>query len=261
MRQRPPQPLAGNAVAVEHDLREPRDPALPEAPRTIVHLAQSPHHHDFPKGALDVFEVNVGSTQRLLDWGVRHGVKRFIFASSGGVYGYGAAPFDETAPVQGAANHYIAGKRCGELLAEAYRGQMTVIILRFFFVYGPGQRARMLVPRLVKSVTEGLPIALAGQCGLRLNPIFADDAASAVQAALRLTESTVVNVAGGEVLSLRDMADLIGREVGRSPVFQHTDGPEGLDLVADITRMRTLLHEPAIGFQEGIRRLIQVSAI
>ena len=68
-----------------------------------MHLAQSPRYRDFPEGALDVFEVNVGSTQRLLDWACRQGVKRFIYASSGGVYGHGEAPFEEDVPIKVAA--------------------------------------------------------------------------------------------------------------------------------------------------------------
>lgn len=87
VREAPEHPLPGNITMIVHDLRNSEAPPLPEIPETILHMAQSPLYRDFPEGALDVFEINVGSTQRLLDWASRHGVKRFIYASSGGVYG------------------------------------------------------------------------------------------------------------------------------------------------------------------------------
>src|SRR5687767_3119548 len=43
-------------------------PGLPTRADAVIHLAQSPHYRDFPEGALDVFNVNVASTARLLDW-------------------------------------------------------------------------------------------------------------------------------------------------------------------------------------------------
>ena len=66
---------------------------------------------------------------------------------------------------------------------EAYQGEFVVVILRFFFVYGPGQSNEMLIPRLVKSVREGQPIALDGLDGLRINPVYVEDAVRAVVSA------------------------------------------------------------------------------
>src|SRR5262245_37137361 len=80
----PHRPLPPCAAVVVHDLQRPDDPPVPEAPETIIHLAQSPRFRDFPDGAVEVFDVNAGSVQRLLDWGVRSGVRRFIYASTGG---------------------------------------------------------------------------------------------------------------------------------------------------------------------------------
>src|SRR5688572_3473026 len=112
--------------------------AMPGGADTIVHLAQSAHFRDFPERARDIYEVNVGSTARLLEWGRRTGVKRFIHASSGGLYGHGDQRFreDDAVRVTEPLGFYLASKHSAELLVEAYGSLFTVVILRFFFVYG-----------------------------------------------------------------------------------------------------------------------------
>ena len=156
--------------------------ALPIGVDGVIHLAQSRRFRDFPEGARDVFGVNVESTAALLDWSVRTGVRRFVLASSGGIYGYGRDPFTEEHPVgsAGPLGHYLASKHCAELLSESYADHMTVTILRFFFVYGPGQRPDMFIPRLVGSIAEGRPIMLGGEDGLCTNPVHVTDAVSAI---------------------------------------------------------------------------------
>ena len=39
--------------------------------------------------------MNVSSTQKLLDFAVKNGVKKFVYTSSGGVYGFGKETFLE----------------------------------------------------------------------------------------------------------------------------------------------------------------------
>jgi len=258
LRASPGNPLPAGALPVVHDLRRGEDPALAEIPETIVHLAQSARYRDFPEGALDVFEVNVGATQRLLDLASRTGVKRFVYASSGGVYGHGEAPFDEEAPLapDTSLGHYLGSKRCGELVSRAYQGRMTVVVLRFFFVYGPGQRSTMLIPRLIESVRSGRPIVLQGNDGIRVNPIYAEDAAAAVEAAIGLQASTTVNVAGPDVLTLRRLASLIAEAIGHEPRFEVRGGAQPAHLVGDTERMARLLVPPQVGVAEGLRRTL-----
>lgn len=246
------------ANIIEQDLSRPlREGALPENVDTVVHLAQSEHFRAFPEAAADIFEVNVGSTFRLLDWARRSGVRRFVFASSGGIYGHGAGPFTEDHPIQPGTEigFYLSSKSSGEALVESYASCFKVIVLRFFFAYGPGQRETMLVPRLVRSVMEGRPITLQGSEGLRMNPVYVSDAAACVNAACSLEESHKINVAGDEVTSLRALGETIGAVVGRAPVFTMQQGQEPRHLVADVQKMRRLLVSPKVGLRQGIENL------
>ncbi|HEU5295319.1 MAG TPA: NAD(P)-dependent oxidoreductase [Burkholderiaceae bacterium] len=240
---------------ISHDLLRPlADAALPSHVDAVVHLAQSRRYREFPEQAADVFTVNVGSTLALLDYARRAGAARFIYASTGGIYGGGDHAFREgDQPAENLA-FYPASKQAGELLVNSYRAFFQTTLCRFFFVYGKGQNESMLMPRLVRSVRSGDAITLHGDDGIRINPIHVADAVDAVARCLLLGGHEVFNIGGSEVLTLRAIADEIGRIVGRDPVFTRPDQPP-TDLVGDISKMKALLGGPRIDLREGLRLL------
>jgi len=233
--------------------------ALQRGMDCVIHLAQSRRFRDFPEGARDIFGVNLESTAALLDWSVRTGVRRFVLASSGGIYGYGRDPFMEEHPVgsAGQLGYYLASKHSAELLSESYADHLTVVILRFFFVYGPGQRSDMFIPRLIRSVAEGRTITLGGEDGLSTNPVHVADAVSAVCSALNLEQSHRINVGGPTVLRLRQIGNDIGTALGRTPRYEIASNEEPSDMIADIGKMKRLLSVPSICFADGCRDVIR----
>ncbi len=126
-----------------------------------------------------------------------------------------------------------------ELLAENYAGLLGGAILRLFSVYGPGPGTR-LVTRLAQRILEGEEIVIEGEPGMRLNPIFADDAAAALEAALGLERQEVVNVAGSEVVTVSELVDRLGAALNRPAEIRYTGDRPG-DLFADTARMRDRL--------------------
>lgn len=226
---------------------------LPDDVDTIFHLVQSSKFRDFPDEAMDVFKVNVESTAKLLDFAHKSGVKRFVYASSGGIYGSGTQAFDEDSPItpSGRLGYYLGSKLCGEVLAQNYAQLMTVVTLRFFFMYGPEQDPSMLIPRLIDSVSEGRPITLQGEDGIHINPVHVADATHALESTLKLEESCALNIAGPEVLSLRKIAEIIGKAVGKEPAIEMQDAPAN-HIVASIEGMASKLVAPKISFEEGV---------
>ena len=255
-------PIAGapaNVRHVEADLARPLDRSrLPQRINAVVHLAQSSRFREFPEGAQDVFAVNVERVMDLLDYARQAGAGAFVHASTGGVYRPGQEPLRESdaLPAHEALGFYPASKLAAEMLARSFAGTMRVGALRYFFIYGRGQQRHMLVPRLVDSVRKGQPVRLQGRDGLRLNPVHAGDAAAATAAALELSDSATVNVAGPETLSIRAMAETIGEQLGIEPLFEQAGEAAG-DLVADITLMRRLLAEPTRRFRDCVGELLR----
>lgn len=253
----PAQPLPG-VIYHEVDLSSDWSPkALPTSIDVVIHLAQSSHFREFPEQAMDVFGVNVASTARLLDYARTAGARHFILASSGGVYGAGDEAFRENSPIphHGQLGYYLGSKLCAEVLAQNYSSLMNVAILRFFFMYGKGQKRQMLVPRLVDNVIAGNPINLQGKDGIKINPIHVSDAAAALEGCLKLEGSHTFNVAGAQTMSMREIAGLIGQAVGREPVFK-IDACEPRHLIADIGALSDSLVVPRVSFAQGIMELI-----
>jgi nucleoside-diphosphate-sugar epimerase len=206
-----------------------------------------------------IFRVNTLSTLRLLEYSWHARVKTFVLASSGGIYGHGDVGFreDDPIPSKDGLGFYLGSKLCAEVLAENYTPHMNVIILRFFFVYGSGQRPAMLIPRLVKAVKQEQAIILHGKDGLKMNPIYVTDAASAVYRCLELTESQKINIGGPEILSLRQVGQQIGKVLRKDPVFEVKKDIPPQHLVGDIKKMTHLLGQPIVKFEEGIAKYIE----
>jgi UDP-glucose 4-epimerase len=221
----------------------------------VVHLAQHANYDAFPADAGKLAELNVAATCRLAEVAVELGARQFLFASSGGIYRSSKTPVDEQAPVSPPTRlgFYLTAKAATEQLLASFREYLEVTFLRYFFVYGPRQQDRFLLPRLVQRVRAGETITAAGGRGPLINPIHVNDAARATAACIRPAAPDVVNVAGPTVASIREISEIVSRFVGRSPVFDESDS-EPEDIVGDITRMRSL-YEPELTLDQGLKEL------
>ncbi len=233
--------------------------AFPKRIEKVVYLAQSQKFREFPESVEDVFRVNVLSLLKALDYARKAHVKTFVYVSSGGVYGNSSYICDEDAPMcpDGDLGFYLGTKMCGELLAENYAPFMNVIILRPFFVYGPGQRKEMLIPRLVNRVKAGQPIQLVGKNGLEITPTYVEDAAHAIQRSLDLHLSCKINIRGPEILSMRKIGENIGMGLGKKVYFEQIEREEPGRIVGSLEKMSNMLWKPKIPFSRGIQMYIK----
>jgi UDP-glucose 4-epimerase len=247
-----------NASWIEHDLNDSALPrTMPKEIDIVVHLAQSRKFRDFPNEASDVLAVNVRSTFELALWAQKAGARKFIFTSTGGLCGTSNHPITETDPYVGGGRLglYFATKYSSELLLEALRPIISQVVLRPFFVYGVGQDPTMLISRLIQTVRNGEPIQLQGQDGIKINPVHVLDCVQAIERAVTVSGSHLLNVAGPDVVSLREVGEIIGRCVGRQPNFIIDPLTPPGHVVGDIDRMRDVLGAPGIKFAEGMTAL------
>ncbi len=250
-------PRDARVQVIHQDLTVPLDHArLPGTMDVIVHLAQSRQFRNFPDRALDIFRVNTDSTLQLLEYGRRARIKTFVLASSGGVCGYQSRPILETDP-PAIINFYLASKYSAECLVKAYADYFSTVTLRYFFVYGEGQR-NMFMPSLVERVLQGTPVVVAGKTGVSMNPVHVADAVEATARAIQIEGQETINVAGSEVTTVFDLAELIGRLTGKKPVYQFEPEKGPMAMVANIEKMKLKLGVvPKVSLQEGLGQLIR----
>lgn len=243
------------------DLSKPIDLAdLPDRVETIFHLAQSSRFRDFPSGVRDVFEVNTRSTLELLEYCREAGGRQFFLASTGGVYGEQDSPITEAGLLipPSEIGFYFASKLASEMFSSTYRSAFDVTVLRFFFMYGKRQRSDMFLPRLISRVKNGEPISVRPDGGIRMNPVYVQDAASFLAGCIDKELPPVINIGGPDIVSIQEIAETIGEIVERAPVW--VSAPASPDIVADITVMRKILGDQKLtSFMTGLTSLLQVS--
>lgn len=230
--------------------------SLPDEPfDMIVHLAQSKHYRDFPSRVDDIFSINVQATVELAEWALRHGVTRFLFASTGNVYGFQNSVHREEDRCN-PETMYGASKLSAEILLKPFSEFMDVVVLRLFGVYGPGQTEAML-PGIIQRFNAGDEIILAGNVGVRFNPIYVDDCAAAIHGltmANSLAKYEVLNIGGAELIDLRRVSELLEGYSGMKALIRITpDKPK--ELVGSNEKMHRLCTlNQRTPFQEGFRR-------
>ena len=156
----------------------------------IVHLAALAGVRPSIQDPVRYMDVNVRGTQILLDaWqNVAAGTSRpFVFGSSSSVYGGNEkVPFSEDDPVNNPVSPYAASKRAGELLCSTFHHLtgIPVTCLRFFTVFGPGQRPEMAIHKFSRKVLAGEPLPFFGDGSTRRDYTFVSDIVDGVTAAL-----------------------------------------------------------------------------
>ena len=247
---------------VEIDLS--RDWSIASLPRhidAIVHVAQSNRYRDFPNSAAEVFEVNLVSTFKMLEYAREIGVRKFIYTSSGGIYSQSGSPLNENSEINSPdkLNFYLATKLSSEVFSMSYKEFFDLDILRVFFMFGPGQKPNMLLPRLIHSVKEGTPIQLAGESGIRINPIYVNDVVRLIENRLATSDSKVINVAGLEIVSIKQLSELIAGQIGKNPNYEYL--PPQPDLIADTTLCTELFKGQTTSLADGLTRMISSTSV
>ncbi len=188
---------------------------------------------------------NVISTELLLEACRRaQSVRRLVYASSSSVYGDAPVPFREEGET-GPISPYGQTKLDAELACLAADGeQLQTVALRYFTVYGPGQRPDMGLRIFAEAALAGLPLRVFGDGSQSRDFTFVQDIVAATRAAGRTRASGIaINVGGGSRVTLTHTLELLSRIVGR-PLNIHYEPfavGDARHTGADLTRARELL--------------------
>jgi UDP-glucuronate 4-epimerase len=204
--------------------------------------------------------VNVQGTHRLLQACEQAGVPRMVLASSSSVYGVGAGGPSSESHATSPLSPYGVTKLAAERLAMAYAQHPTattsVVALRYFSVYGPRQRADMLINRVLEAVNTGRTFTLFGNGEQRRDFTFVGDVVAATLAAAHAPAvAEVLNVGTGVTRSVRDVLTIAERLTGRHVQVVHEPAAAGdVDATwADTTRAAQMLnHHSLTGLEAGM---------
>jgi len=203
---------------------------------------------------------NIQATQALLEAAKGLPLKRFVYASSSSVYGLTPdIPMTEASPLL-PLSPYGVSKLAAEQLCFLYHKNYgaPTLSLRFFTVYGPGQRPDMAFHKFFKAVLDGAPITVYGDGRQTRDFTFVDDIVEANVAALtRGRTGEVYNIGGGHRETLRDLFPLFEDICGRPVRLERADAQKG-DVLHTAARLdkarRELGFRPRTKLREGLER-------
>jgi nucleoside-diphosphate-sugar epimerase len=114
-----------------------------------------------------------------------------------------------------------------------------------------------MIPRLIDSVREGKPISLNVDGRPRMNPVYVTDVVRVIEAALESEGDQLVNVAGDDAATIRELGELVGRAVRRDPAFEEGETRVAGDIVCENRLMRTVFGVTELTrLEEGLTRTV-----
>ncbi len=198
---------------VEGDLNALDLDALLDGVTVVFHEAGQPGvRSSWGEDFVTYVSANILATQRLLEAARRaSALGRLVYASSSSVYGNAFAyPTTEDDPPR-PHSPYGVTKLAGEQLCTLYAHNFDVptVSLRYFTVYGPGQRPDMAFSVFIRAAQAGRPIEVFGSGRQVRDFTFIEDVVDANMraAAGDVAPGSVFNVSGGTSISVNEVLD------------------------------------------------------
>jgi UDP-glucuronate 4-epimerase len=223
----------------------------------VFHLAGQPGVASFGSVFPLYVRQNVLASQRLFEAAAEAGI-RVVFASSSSIYGDAASyPTPEDSPTRPLSPYGVTKLAC-EHLVGAYGAEFGLdgVILRYFTIYGPRQRPDMALAKWIARAVAGQPLELHGDGMQSRSVTYVDDAVDATILAMEQARAgAVLNVGGGEEVSMLEAIEILARVSGHRPELIHAprrqgDQPRSL---ADTSRVRAEIGwQPTTPFEEGL---------
>ncbi|AHC27495.1 MULTISPECIES: NAD-dependent epimerase/dehydratase family protein [Mycobacteriaceae] len=212
--------------------------------------------------------ANVLGTINLLEATRRAGVRRLVYAASGGSR-YGAPislPVAESAPLN-PLSPYAVAKVAGEMYIRAYASMYGIapICLGLSNVYGPRQNPfgeAGVIAVFGSRMISGKPVTVYGDGTATRDYVYVDDVVDAFVRAGRAPLSTVgtYNIGTGQQASVTEVHRAIAAVLDdpAPPCFAGARTGELHEIALDATQARNELGwEPAVDLTEGIERTMR----
>ncbi len=237
-----------------------------ERPNVVIHLAAQISVRRSVEDPVFDAQVNVLGTMNVLQQAVRHGVRKVVFASSGGeIYGeqetYPAPEVHATNPVSA----YGISKLCAEHYLSYFRrtSGIQVVSLRYSNVYGPRQdpegEAGVIAVFIQKMLNNEQPI-INGNGRQTRDFVFVDDVVEANLAAMGPDSQGIYNVGTGAETSINELFRMLVSFTGSGCKEVHGPAKPGEHMrsVIDPAKIRQELGwDSKVELTDGLKKTVE----
>ncbi len=209
----------------------------------------------------EYFESNTFATGKLYEAALRSDVKSFVQASTSSVYGSNAVG-KEDQKLTPASPYGISKLAAEHLINLLNSGTNTrTIILRYFSVYGPGQRPDMGIFKFIDSIKKGLPVNVYGDGKQSRDFTYVGDVARATICAITQGVSgETYNISGGQQISVIELLKTLEELMDLPVKINYVAKPKGdqQSTYADTTKSKNdLSWVPRLTFKQGLAEQIK----
>ncbi len=235
----------------------------------ILHFAgQSSGEISFDNPVNDL-RTNTESTLKLINYGLKTGCRRFIYASSMSVYGDVLdMPISETHPCN-PLSFYGVGKLASEHYLRIYQTKgIQPTSLRLFNVYGPGQNLFNLRQGMVSiylaQMLNNQKIIVKGSPDRFRDFVYIEDVVRLTLMALNneVSIGKNYNIGTGIKTTVRDVLDKLIRNYRKEIKVEFTNPTPGdqLGITADIQLLKNDFEfDGLINFDNGLKKMLNWS--
>jgi nucleoside-diphosphate-sugar epimerase len=228
----------------------------------VINLAARAGVRDSIEDPWLFIESNLTGTLNMLELARQHKIKKFIQASTAGIYGSNPPlPTAETAESDHPLQPYAASKKSAEVLCHAYHfmHDLDITIFRYFTVYGPAGLPDMVMFRFARWIFEGQPVQLCGTGEQSRGFTFLDDIARGTILGLQPMGYEIINLGGHETITINQMITMLEGLIGKKASIENYPANRADILAnwADISKARRILNwEPKVDLIEGMGYLV-----
>ena len=227
----------------------------------VFHLAARSYVPESWQNPPSFYHTNVMGTVNVLEHCRQNHAALTLLSS----YVYGQPqrlPIAEDHPLV-AANPYAHTKILAEDTARFYeqRFEISLLIVRPFNIYGPGQRGSFLIPSIARQVLDpAVEVVRVQDLRPKRDYLYIGDAIEFLVASLRAEARGIFNLGSGHSASVADVVQLVQNAAGVSkPVVSADEARPGeiMDVVADTSHAAAELGwRPRTSLAEGIAAVV-----
>ena len=228
----------------------------------VIHLAARAGVRYSVEDPWSFVDSNITGTLNLLELSRRNGIRKFVLASTSGVYGNNPPlPTREDADSSRPLQPYAASKKSSELLAHSYHHLhgLDITVFRYFTVYGPAGRPDLALFRFIQWIVENHPVLVNGDGMQSRGFTHLDDIARGTLLGLKPLGYEIINLGGHQTVTVNELIERVSKITGKTANIMNLpiNCADIRASWADTGKARDLLGwEPKVTLEEGIPRMV-----
>jgi nucleoside-diphosphate-sugar epimerase len=203
----------------------------------MIHAASGAAPTDFSSHPVEVMKANINGVINLMEYGLQHQLKRFLYVSSGEVYGEGdgrvfTEDYSGYVNCNSPRSCYPSSKRAAETLCASYAAEYgaEAVIARPCHIYGPHftETDNRVYSQFIRNILKGEDIVMKSTGEQFRSWCYVVDCVSALLYILLKGEcGEAYNVADANSnISIRELAEIIAKTGDKKVVIDVTDADE-----------------------------------